>query len=73
MNYTLEIIKKMSNEELRTARDYLVHFPCGKFDCSRCPLAYAVWGEVEGYTGCLSSDVQVQLARNTKETFTIIR
>lgn len=68
MNYTLERLQNMSKEEVDMAHECLKRFPCGSFNCDRCPMAYAVSFELPaGYVGCLMSDIYYRKAEFIKK------
>ena len=58
MNYTFERLQNMSKEEVDMAYEWLKNFPCDRFMCNHCPMAYAVSFELPAYyVGCLVSDI----------------
>ena len=68
MNYTFERLQTMSKEEVDMAYECLKSFPCDRFMCNYCPMAYAVSFELPaGYVGCLMSDICYRKAKFIKK------
>ena len=68
MNYTFERLQNMSKEEVDTAYECLKSFPCYRFMCNHCPMAYALCVELPaGYVGCLLSDIYHRNEELTKK------
>lgn len=68
MNYTFERLQNMSKEEVDVAYEFLKGFPCERFMCENCPMAYAVSFELpDGYVGCLMSDIYYRKAEFIKK------
>ena len=58
MNCTFERLQNMSKEEVDMAYECLKSFPCDRFMCNYCPMAYSVSFELPaGYVGCLFADI----------------
>ena len=58
MNCTFERLQNMSKEEVDMAIECLKSFPCDRFMCNYCPMAYSVSFELPaGYVGCLFADI----------------
>ena len=68
MNYTFERLQSMSKEEVDMAHECLKSFPCDRFMCNHCPMAYSVSFELPaGYAGCLLSDIYYRKAEFIKK------
>ena len=58
MNCTFERLQNMRKEEVDMAYECLKSFPCDRFMCNYCPMAYSVSFELPaGYVGCLFADI----------------
>ena len=68
MNYTFERLQNMSKEEVDMACECLKNFPCYRFMCNHCPMAYELCVELPAcYTGCLLSDIYHRKAELIKK------
>ena len=68
MNHTFERLKNMSKEEVDMANECLKNFPCDRFMCNYCPMAYSVSFELPaGYVGCLFADIYYRKAELIKK------
>ena len=68
MNCTFERLQNMSKEEVDMAYECLKSFPCDRFMCNHCPMAYELCVELPaGYVGCLLSDICYRKAELIKK------
>ena len=68
MNCTFERLQNMSKEEVDMAYECLKSFPCDRFMCNYCPMAYSVSFErPAGYVGCLFADIYYRKAEFIKK------